>query len=204
MDCPNCGAAMQLDKGMDSWSCIYCKTVYHSEANDEGVHVLSDASSFTCPLCSLPLAQAAMDGHKLYYCTRCHGILIAVPVFVVPAGPVARETGRGMDHPASGRPKRVAAPDQVPAMPFARRDDSCGAANPGCRPPFRWPPRSSVGAPFAACRYVGQTPWSASLVCAGPPGPALLLDESRPWAAATADEGVGRGPGEPPRGPPHD
>jgi Zn-finger nucleic acid-binding protein len=82
MDCPNCGAAMQLDKGMDSWSCIYCKTVYHSEANDEGVHVLSGASGFTCPLCSVPLAQAAMDAHKLLYCTRCRGILIAVPVFV--------------------------------------------------------------------------------------------------------------------------
>jgi len=41
---------MQLDKGMDSWSCIYCKTVYHSEANDEGVHVLSDCNEISVAL----------------------------------------------------------------------------------------------------------------------------------------------------------
>ena len=32
---------------------------------------------------------------------------------------------------------------------------SCGAANPGRRPPFRWPPRSSADIPLAACRHVG-------------------------------------------------
>ncbi len=44
---------------------------------------------------------------------------------------------------------------------FARRGDSCGAANPGRRPPFRWPPRSSADTPFAACRYAGQAPGGA-------------------------------------------
>jgi len=25
MDCPNCGARVHLDEGMDSWSCNYCR-----------------------------------------------------------------------------------------------------------------------------------------------------------------------------------
>jgi Zn-finger nucleic acid-binding protein len=82
MDCPNCGALMQLDKGMSSWSCGYCKSVLYSEPNEEGVRVLAETSAFACPVCSIPLAQAAIDGHRMYYCSRCRGSLIAVPVFV--------------------------------------------------------------------------------------------------------------------------
>ena len=82
MDCPNCGALMQLDKGMDSWSCNYCKSVYYSQKNEDNVCVLSETSSLACPVCSVPLAEAAIDAHKLFYCTRCRGSLIPVPVFV--------------------------------------------------------------------------------------------------------------------------
>ncbi|MGC9945485.1 MAG: zf-TFIIB domain-containing protein [Bryobacteraceae bacterium] len=82
MDCPNCGAHMQLDKGMDSWSCSYCRTVYYSRKNEDNVSVLNETSRFACPVCSVPLAEAAIDGHKLYYCTGCRGSLIPVETFV--------------------------------------------------------------------------------------------------------------------------
>ena len=82
MNCPNCGALMQLDKGLDSWSCVYCKSVYYSQKNEDNVCVLHETSALACPVCSVPLAEAAIDGHKLFYCTRCRGSLIPVPVFV--------------------------------------------------------------------------------------------------------------------------
>lgn len=82
MDCPNCGAKMQLDKGMNSWSCDYCKSVLYCEPNEEGVRVLAETSAFACPVCAVPLAQAAIDGHPMFHCMRCRGSLIAVPVFI--------------------------------------------------------------------------------------------------------------------------
>jgi len=82
MDCPNCGARMHLDKAMDSWNCNYCKTVHHIESNEDGLQVSSETSRFACPVCSVPLAQAAIDAHELFYCTRCRGSLIPVPVFI--------------------------------------------------------------------------------------------------------------------------
>jgi Zn-finger nucleic acid-binding protein len=73
---------MQLDNGLDSWSCGYCKTVFYSEKSEEGVSLLNETSSLACPVCSIPLAVAAMGGHKIFYCTQCRGSLIPVPVFV--------------------------------------------------------------------------------------------------------------------------
>jgi len=106
---------MHLDKGMDSWSRNYCKTVYHSEANEEGVHVLSDTSGLNRPVCAVPLAQAALDAHKLCYCTQCRGILIAVPVFESLLDQVcAKQAGAWTI--ARRRPGGTAAANPVPAM----------------------------------------------------------------------------------------
>jgi Zn-finger nucleic acid-binding protein len=82
MDCPNCGAHMQPDKSMDSWSCIYCRSVYYSQKNEDNICLLGGTSKLACPVCAVPLAEAAMDGHKLLYCGRCRGSLIPVEVFV--------------------------------------------------------------------------------------------------------------------------
>jgi Zn-finger nucleic acid-binding protein len=73
---------MQPDKRMDSWSCNYCRSVYYSQKNEDNVCVLNETSSLACPVCAVPLAQAAMEGHKLFYCSRCRGCLIPVEVFV--------------------------------------------------------------------------------------------------------------------------
>src|SRR5580700_5112287 len=82
MDCRNCGAHMQPDKGSDSWSCDYCGSVYYGQKNEDNVCVTGDVSKFACPVCAVPLMQASTDGHKLFYCTRCRGSLISVEVFV--------------------------------------------------------------------------------------------------------------------------
>jgi Zn-finger nucleic acid-binding protein len=73
---------MQVDKALDSWTCAYCKTVYYSEPNEEGICVLGEATKLGCPVCSVPLVEASIDGHKVSYCTQCRGSLIPVPVFV--------------------------------------------------------------------------------------------------------------------------
>lgn len=81
MDCPNCGAPMHIAHGTDSWNCNYCRSVYNSERNDEIVSIVKETSEFQCPVCSVPLAEAAIDQHKLFYCTRCRGSLIPVQAF---------------------------------------------------------------------------------------------------------------------------
>ena len=73
---------MHPDQATGSWSCVYCKTVYRAETNEESVHVLNDDSGLNCPVCSVPLARASLGAHQLGYCTQCHGLLIAVEVFV--------------------------------------------------------------------------------------------------------------------------
>jgi len=116
MDCPNCGALMQLDKGMSSWSCGYCKSVLYSEPNEEGVRVLAETSAFACPVCSIPLALAAIDRHRMYYCSRCSGSLIAVPVFVALLDELRAKQGGAWSISRPADPQGVAAPDPLPAM----------------------------------------------------------------------------------------
>ena len=56
--------------------------MYYGQKNEDNVCVTGETSEFACPVCSVPLAEATMDGHKLFYCIRCRGSLIPVPVFV--------------------------------------------------------------------------------------------------------------------------
>src|SRR5690349_7049325 len=83
MNCPNCGAPIHLLDGRDSAICDYCSAVYLPEKNDDGVRVFDQASERNCPRCQLPLLHATMVRNRILYCTRCHGALIAMPVFVV-------------------------------------------------------------------------------------------------------------------------
>jgi Zn-finger nucleic acid-binding protein len=73
---------MQLGKGTDSWSCNYCDTTVYSEKNEDWVRVRSETSGLACPLCAVPLAEAAIGENKLWYCIRCRGSLIPVEAFV--------------------------------------------------------------------------------------------------------------------------
>lgn len=83
MDCPNCGARMESIKGTDSWNCRYCRSVYYGQKNDDNVCLTGETSKLACPVCSVPLAMATMEGHHLSYCTRCRGSLIGVDDFVL-------------------------------------------------------------------------------------------------------------------------
>jgi LSD1 subclass zinc finger protein len=86
MNCPSCGAPMQLKAGMDSYKCDYCHSVYFPEKEDDGVRVLADqtdAAIQNCPMCNVPLKLAAIDKFRILYCSTCHGMLIPMVEFQV-------------------------------------------------------------------------------------------------------------------------
>jgi LSD1 subclass zinc finger protein len=92
MNCPACGAPMQLKPGMDSFKCEYCQSVYFPDKNDDGVRVLADqtdpnglanASVQNCPVCNIALKLAAVDKFRILYCATCHGMLIPMEEFQV-------------------------------------------------------------------------------------------------------------------------
>jgi Zn-finger nucleic acid-binding protein len=81
MNCPSCGAPMQLKADGVSFKCDYCQSVYVPEKADDGVRVLDEADGSICPICTLPLKNATLNQMRIIYCTKCHGMLIPMQVF---------------------------------------------------------------------------------------------------------------------------
>jgi len=83
VNCPGCGAPLNLDAGETSAKCPYCKTVYLPEKNIDGVRVFDQPSQLHCPICRMPLFDAAMTRQRIWYCKNCRGSLIPMAVFIV-------------------------------------------------------------------------------------------------------------------------
>jgi Zn-finger nucleic acid-binding protein len=81
VNCPSCGAPLQLRPDEDSFKCEYCRSVYLPEAGDDGVRVLGESSGCMCPACNVALVQAAIAKVRIEYCTHCHGTLIPMGAF---------------------------------------------------------------------------------------------------------------------------
>lgn len=80
MNCPSCGAPMHPQGS--SLKCDYCGNVVVPERDTSGVRILSESpDGQACPICNLPLYQASLGASPLLYCTRCHGMLIAMMEF---------------------------------------------------------------------------------------------------------------------------
>ena len=82
MNCPSCGATMRLEDDKEFLTCDYCKNIFFPEKNEDGVRVLGELSTLPCPICSLPLVHAALDGCRILYCNRCRGMLISMDIFM--------------------------------------------------------------------------------------------------------------------------
>jgi Zn-finger nucleic acid-binding protein len=81
MNCPSCGAPMRLKPDMTSFKCEYCLSVYLPETNaDDGVRVLGEPSGQDCPICSTGLMHATLSNIRIRYCTKCHGMLVAMEI----------------------------------------------------------------------------------------------------------------------------
>ena len=74
MNCPSCGAPMQLKAGMDSFRYDYCHAVYLPEKDDDGVRVLGEPTYQSCPVCSVTMSQASVAGFNIIYCTQCRHV----------------------------------------------------------------------------------------------------------------------------------
>jgi Zn-finger nucleic acid-binding protein len=70
---------MRLKPDEDSYKCDYCRSVFLPDKDDDGVRVLGDPTSQPCPICAVPLVNAAIAKIRILYCTQCHGMLVLMP-----------------------------------------------------------------------------------------------------------------------------
>jgi Zn-finger nucleic acid-binding protein len=119
MNCPNCGAAMELSPSRGYYRCRYCGTFHFPDTvDDQGVRVLGDPGApIDCPLCEAPLKLAMLEHAQVHYCQRCRGLLVPRGAFaeivrrrrawaegppVTPEPPAAGELRRAINCPTCG------------------------------------------------------------------------------------------------------
>jgi Zn-finger nucleic acid-binding protein len=78
MNCPACGAPMHPVG--DHLQCDYCRNVVVPDADEDGVRVLAPSPDKSCPVCSVPLNQAALADTQILYCSKCHGELVGMTI----------------------------------------------------------------------------------------------------------------------------
>jgi Zn-finger nucleic acid-binding protein len=81
MNCPDCGAAMEVVANRNYFRCSHCGNCEFPEETGDGVRVLSDPSGLNCPVCAKPLQAAIIEGEPVAYCARCRGFLTHLPTF---------------------------------------------------------------------------------------------------------------------------
>jgi Zn-finger nucleic acid-binding protein len=86
-NCPACGAPLTPKPDTEGCKCDFCHTVFYPGEEDDGVVVSADSASDNdgqstqaCPICNVPLVQAANAKIHVLYCTQCHGLLLPMPV----------------------------------------------------------------------------------------------------------------------------
>jgi len=99
MTCPNCGAAMRLDRERTVMVCDYCQTEAAPPIDEDGVQIVSETSK-ACPGCGSKLSDGLIESDSLLYCAQCHGMLISMDTFV----PLAEKLRAMRDRPATSLP----------------------------------------------------------------------------------------------------
>jgi len=96
---------MRVTENDTSVCCKYCRGVYTPPQNDEGVRLLGETSKLACPVCAVPLEQAALGEHRILSCTRCHGMLVPMDDFISLAEELRTggRSGAGAIQPAPDR-----------------------------------------------------------------------------------------------------
>ena len=75
MNCPGCGAAMQVAGNRQHFRCEYCGTCHFPEESDEGIVLLGEKSTRFCPVCSALMDKAMIEGEEIRSCPKCRGFL---------------------------------------------------------------------------------------------------------------------------------
>lgn len=82
MNCPNCGAPLNIAPGGDHFACAYCGSLHFPTPSAEGIILLDEApEGLECPVCSLPLHRAKFRHWSGYQCSRCRGLLFDLDDF---------------------------------------------------------------------------------------------------------------------------
>jgi Zn-finger nucleic acid-binding protein len=71
---------MRIDRDRGLFACDHCGNQQEAPAAVASVELLSETSS-RCPICSIPLSTARLDGFGLLCCARCFGMLIEMSRF---------------------------------------------------------------------------------------------------------------------------
>jgi len=116
MNCPSCGAPMR-PRG-DALQCDYCHNVVVPGKSPDGVRILAESPNQPCPVCAIPLMQAALDQTPILACTKCRGI--AVPMQAFETLIAAART-----HPTPAIAPSPAPPDPASAPPDLNRRIPC-------------------------------------------------------------------------------
>ena len=116
MNCPGCGAAMQLAGNRRHFRCDHCGNYHFPDETGDGVAPLGEPAGVDCPVCRLPLQAALIDGESVHYCGHCRGFLTATAAF----GRIVTE-----------RRKRHGPHERV-TEPFDPADLRRGLSCPGC------------------------------------------------------------------------
>ena len=72
---------MRLKADQECLVCDYCGNIHVPEMNADGLRVFDQAAGPACPVCAVPLVHATAGGHRILYCSRCHGMLISMGIF---------------------------------------------------------------------------------------------------------------------------
>jgi Zn-finger nucleic acid-binding protein len=131
MDCACCAAAMRSEGGI--LKCDYCHAVVVGEASGVGLGLglglgPNECEGCACPVCAIPLMQAAIGGASLLYCTRCDGMLVAMEELdsliaasrAVTDGPIPVQAANAVD-----RQQAIACPQ------CGRSMEACAYGGPG-------------------------------------------------------------------------
>ena len=121
MNCPNCGAAMDLIERRRTLRCTHCGTFKFLDTPEvvDGVCVIGRTDDAQrCPACAVKMSKALLDGrHGVMFCEGCRGVLMPRQRFAIvvherrawPSGPPgdpspidARELHRRVFCPSCG------------------------------------------------------------------------------------------------------
>lgn len=81
MNCANCGAGLRPVGNRNYFRCAYCETFHFPEHTEDGVAALGADTPYSCPVCTVPLTAAAIDGYEIGYCRTCRGFLATNATF---------------------------------------------------------------------------------------------------------------------------
>ncbi len=81
MECNNCGAPMRLADAGAYLYCEYCSSLRFVSETDEGVVSSGVGAGEDCPICTVELEAASVEGQDIAYCVLCRGILLKSAVF---------------------------------------------------------------------------------------------------------------------------